>query len=178
MTAREYLLSQPAAALAGTDLTLRLPLDRTLINTALAQRPPDTPLEQLYVDPDPGNQLHVHLAADAPLIGMVERRITLMPGPPVSFPDQPWLQFDIVDGFRFLDKPLIKLLSGQLEERLPRGVELTTKYLRLHLPALLTAAGHQPLVPLIRHLRLVSENDKLVVELRLIAEATTPNPAA
>ena len=166
---RELLLTAPGAALAGTDLRLRLPVDRTLLNKILAARPDDTPLEQLYADPDPGNQLHVHLAADAPIIGTVERRITLMPGPAVSFPDQPWLHFDIVDGFKFLDKPLIKLLGGQLEERLPRGVELTTKYLRLHLPALLTAAGRQALVPLIHRLRLTSEDNKLVIDLHLKA---------
>ncbi len=170
MTVQSLLLSHPARALAGTDLRIRLPLDRTLLNKLLEQRPADGPLDQLYLDPDPGNQVHVHIAVDAPIIGTVERRITLMPGAAVSFPDQPWLQFDIVSGLKFLDKPLIKLLSGQLEARLPKGVELTTSYLRFHLPALLTAAGRQALVPLIRELRVTSEDNKLVLDLRLVSE--------
>ena len=157
------LLKSPAGHLAGTDLHLRLPLGRALLNEVLAARPADTPVEELYVDPDPGNQLHLHLAATAPVVGLVKRRITFVPGPPVTFPDQPWLHLDIIDGFKFLDKPLIRLLGGQIEERMPKGVEFTSKYLRLHVPALLTKAGYQQFVPLLRKVELKSEDNFLVV---------------
>ena len=159
----DNLLAEPQRHLAGTDARLTLPLTRSLLNEILAARPADTPVEELYVDPEPGNLFNLHLEVKAPVVGRVRRKITFRPGPPVRFPDQPWLQLTFTDGFRLLDKPLIRLMQGQIADRLPRGVELTSKYLRLHVPALLTAAGYQPLVPLIRELRLVSEEDRLVL---------------
>ncbi|PHK98940.1 hypothetical protein CGL56_05625 [Neolewinella marina] len=157
----------PAAALAGTDLRISLPLTRSLLNEVLAARPPDTPVQQLLIDPESGNRFRVHLTAHAPVVGSVTRRITFVPGPAVAFPDQPWLRFDIVDGLGFLDRSLISLLQGQIEARLPQGVELTSKYLRLHVPALLTHLGYQQLVPLIRELDLHSEANRLILQLHL-----------
>ena len=68
-----------------------------------------------------------------------------------------------------MDKPIIKLMQGQIAEKLPRGIELTSAHLRLHVPALLTAAGYQKLVPLIKHLQLRSEANRLVLELHMVA---------
>lgn len=168
--AKTYLEQHPTEALAGTDFILRLALDRQLLNLALDQRPPDTPVEELYLDPEPGGIVRVHLAARAPVIGRVERRISLRPTTAVSFPDQPWLTLAIVDGLKFLDKPLINLMRGQLEKRLPRGVELTTDHLRLHVPALLTAAGRQAFVPLLRLLEFRTEANRLLLHLHLKAQ--------
>lgn len=121
------------------------------------------------LDPDEGNLAHLHLEVKAPVIGSVRRRLTLRPAGAVSFPDQPWLQIDITDGFRLLDKPIISLMQGQITEKLPRGIELTSGYLRLHVPALLTAAGYQALVPLIKRLQLTSKANQLVLTLHLLA---------
>ena len=163
------LLQQPEEHLAGTDGKLTLPLTRSLLNEVLAARPADTPVRELYIDPEAGNRFRVHLSAVAPVVGTVSRRITFVPGPPVTFPDQPWLHFRITEGFRFLDKPLLNLMRSQIEARLPRGIELTGDHLRLHVPALLTKAGYRSLVPLIRELRITSEANRLVVQLHLAA---------
>lgn len=163
----QSLLAQPAAALGGTDLSITLPLTRTLVNEVLEARPAGTPVRELYIDPEAGNFFHVHLTATAPVVGSVSRRITLVPGPPVSFPDQPWLHFKITDGLKFFDKPLINLMRGQIEARLPKGIELTSDYLRIHLPALMTKAGYRSLVPLLRELRLTSEANRLVLSIRI-----------
>lgn len=163
------ILEDPAAHLGGTDATLELQLERSLLNEILAARPADTPVEELLLDPEANNLANLHLRVDAPVVGDIRRKLTLRPGPAVSFPDQPWFQLDITDGFRLFDKPVIKLLQGQIANKLPRGVEFTSSHLRLHVPALLTAAGYQQLVPLIKELRLVSEANRLVLRLRVVA---------
>jgi hypothetical protein len=163
------ILEDPAAHIGGTDATLDLCLDRTLLNEALAARPANTPVEELLLDPEAGNLVNLHLQVQAPVIGNVRRRITLRPGPAVSFPDQPWLQLNITAGFKLFDKPIIKLMQGQIADKLPRGIELTSDHLRLHIPALLTSAGYQKLVPLIKELRLTSEANRLVIRLRVTA---------
>lgn len=163
------ILENPAAHIGGTDATIDLNLNRTLLNEILAARPADTPVEELLLDPEAGNQVNLHLQVQAPVIGNVRRRITLQPGPAVSFPDQPWLQLNITAGFKLFDKPIIKLMQGQIADKLPRGIELTSDHLRLHIPALLTSAGYQKLVPLIKQLQLTSEANRLVLRLRIVA---------
>lgn len=163
------ILEDPAAHIGGTDATLELCLDRTLLNEILAARPANTPVEELMLDPEPGNLVNLHLQVHAPVVGNVRRRITLQPGPAVTFPDQPWLQLNIISGFKLFDKPIIKLMQGQIADKLPRGIELTSNHLRLHIPALLTAAGYQKLVPLIKELRLTSQANRLVVRLHIVS---------
>ncbi|MBC6996750.1 hypothetical protein QWY85_04315 [Neolewinella lacunae] len=164
----QALLEKPTVHLAGTDATLRLHLSRNLLNEILAARPPDTPVQELLLDPDDG-QAHLHLEVQVPVLGTVHRRITLRPGPAVCFPDQPWLEFVITDGFKLFDKPILKLMQGQIDERLPRGIELSAEHLRLHIPALLTAAGYQPLVPLLHRLEIQSVSNQLILTLHLVA---------
>jgi hypothetical protein len=165
----QTLLNNPEAHLEGTNVRIDLPLSRTLLNEILAARPEDVPVEELLIDPESNNTFNLHLEVKAPVIGLVKRRITFRPSGPVVFPSQPWLHLDITDGFRFMDKPIIKLMQGQIAEKLPRGIELTSDHLRLHVPALLTAAGYQKLVPLMKHFQLRSEANRLVIELHLTA---------
>lgn len=165
----DALLATPNTHLAGTDVRITLPVSRTLLNEVLAARPAGTPVKELMLDPDDGNLAHLHLEIKAPVIGTIRRRLTLRPGGPVSFPDQPWLQIDITDGFRMLDKPVIRLLQSQVADKLPKGVEVTSSHLRLHVPALMTAAGYQALVPLIKRLQLESKANQLVLTLHLLA---------
>lgn len=167
--ALEALLADPARYLAGTDLNVRLPLGQGLLNTVLDARPEDVPVEHLSLEPLGHNQFILNLEVQAPVVGRVRRAITFSSTGTVSFPDQPWLHLDIVDGFKLFDKPILKLLHGQLAERLPKGVELTTDYLRVHVPALLTAADQQGLVPLIHQLALRSEPQRLIVSLQIKA---------
>ncbi len=164
------LIDQPAASLAGTDLQIYLPLTRVLLNEILAARPTNTPVRELLIDPNARNRFRVHLTAQAPIVGTVSRQILFAPGMPVSFPDQPWLEFRIEEGLRFLDRSLINVLQGQLEKRLPRGIELSSKNLRIHVPALMTHLGYQRLVPLIRSLEVKSEASRLILNLHLKAE--------
>lgn len=163
------LLDHPAAHLAGTDVKLRLPIGRSLLNEVLDARPADTPVKELLLDPEANNLVNLHLGVKAPVLGSVRRKITFRPKGSVTFPNQPWLHFDITDGFKMFDKPIIKLMQGQIAERLPKGIELTSDHLRLHVPALLTSAGYQSLVPLIKDLRLTSEANVLILQLHLEA---------
>ena len=165
----QAVLKNPDQHLAGTDLEVSLPVGRSFLNELLAARPSDTPVEELLLDPEAGNLVNLHLGVKAPVIGSVKRRITFQPAGEVSFPAQPWLHLDITDGFRLLDKPIIRLMQGQISERLPKGIELTSNHLRLHVPALLTAAGYQSLVPLIKKLQLSSEANVLIIQLHLKA---------
>lgn len=153
----------PQSALSGTDLQFTLPLTRALLNEVLAARPRNTPISELYIDPKAGNRFRVHLSANAPVVGSVTRRITFVPGPAVQLPGQPWLQFAITDGLKFFDKPLINLLRGQIEARLPKGIELSSSLLRIHLPALINKAGYQNLLPLIKNIQLRSEANQLLL---------------
>ena len=155
--------------LSGTNVQITLPVSRYLLNEVLAARPANTPLEAILLDPEEGNLARLHLAIQAPVIGAVKRRLTLRPGGPVSFPGQPWLQLDIVDGFRLLDKPIIKLMQGQIDERLPRSLQITTNYLRLHVPALLRALEFEALIPLVKRLQLSFTANQLVITLHIVA---------
>ncbi len=166
------LLKDPGGYLEGTDLQITLPLTRALLNEVLAARPAHTPVKELYLDPEENNRFRVHLAANAPVLGTVSRRITLVPGPAVTFPAQPWLTFSIVDGLKFLDKPLINLLQGQVEARLPSGIVINSKFIRIHLPALMTYLGYQQLVPLLHSLRVSSEANRLLLHVHLRADST------
>jgi hypothetical protein len=157
------ITNDPQAALSGTDLQFTLPLTRTLLNEVLAARPRNTPISELYIDPDAGNRFRIHLSANAPVVGSVSRRITFVPGPAVHLPGQPWLQFAITDGLKFFDKPLINVLRGQIEARLPKGIELSSSLLRIHVPALITKAGYRNLLPLIKNIQLRSEANRLVL---------------
>lgn len=163
----QAILNDPQAHLGGTDIRIELPLGRPLLNEVLAARPANTPVEELLIDPEADNTVNLHLAVKAPVIGRVKRRITLRPGGAVVFPQQAWLHFDITDGFRFMDKPIIKMMQGQIAEKLPKGIELSADYLRFHVPALITAAGYQKLVPMIKELQLRSEANRLVIDLHL-----------
>ena len=164
------VIDNPSAALGGTDLRITLPLTRALLNEVLAARPAETPVRELLVDPNSRNRFRVFLKAQAPVVGTISRQILLAPGMPVTFPDQPWLRFNIEEGLGFLDRSLISVLQGQIESRLPRGVELTSKYLRIHVPALLTHLGYQQLVPLIQLLAVRSDANLMTIELHLKAE--------
>lgn len=165
----QALLDHPAKHLEGTDIQLVLPIGRSLINEVLDARPADTPVQELLLDPEANNLVNLHLGVKAPVLGSVRRKITFRPKGSVAFPNQPWLHFDITDGFKMFDKPIIKLMQSQIAERLPKGIELTSDHLRLHIPALLTSAGHQALVPLIKNLRLSSEANVLILQLHLKA---------
>lgn len=164
------LLAAPATALAGTDIQLTLPLSRVLLNEILAARPAHVPIEELLIDPNDRNRFRVHVRANAPVVGSVSRQILFAPGMPVSFPDQPWLDFRIEEGLGFLDRGLISVLQGTIEKKLPRGVELSSQRLRIHVPALLTHLGYQQLAPLIRQLEVRSEANRLILNLQLKAQ--------
>ena len=164
------VLENPSAALGGTDLRITLPLTRALLNEVLAARPPDTPVRELLSDPNSRNRFRVFLKAQAPVVGTISRQILFAPGMPVTFPDQPWLRFNIEEGLGFLDRSLISVLQGQIERRLPRGIELTSKYLRIHVPALLNHLGYQQLVPLIQLLEVRSEANLMTLNLYLKAQ--------
>ena len=170
-----HAFSDPGGSFAGTDARIVLPLTRALLNEALAARPAGTPISELYIDPEAGNKFRVHLAAEAPIIGRVTRRITLVPGPPVSFPEQPWLQFAITDGLKFFDKPLINLVQGLIESRLPRGIDVSSSLIRIHVPALLTHLGYQQFVPLLQRLHVTSEANRMLLQVHLHADPSTPN---
>ena len=165
----QAILALPQKHLAGTDLAIHLPLGRALVNEVLAARPPDTPVQELYMDPDPGNFIHIHLKAAAPVVGSITRRLTIQPGPPVSFPDQPWLHLTITDGFRFMDKPVIRLLQGTIAKKLPAGIEFTADHIRIHVPAMLKDAGYQQLVPLIKHFRILGGDNQIILQIHLKA---------
>ena len=164
------LLSAPATALSGTDISITLPLTRVLLNEILAARPANIPVRELLIDPNDRNRFRVHLRADAPVVGSVSRQILFAPGMPVSFPDQPYLDFRIEDGLGFLDRGLISMLQGTIEKKLPRGVELSSQRLRIHVPALLTHLGYQQLAPLIQQLEVRSEANLLILNLHLKAQ--------
>lgn len=165
----QLLLDAPAEHLAGTDVWVKIPLNRTLVNEILDARPSGTPVQELYMDADPGNLIHLYLKAAAPVVGSIKRMITFKPGPAVSFPDQPWLHLSITSGFKFMDKPVIRLMQSTIAEKLPNGIEFTADHLRLHIPALLTNAGYQKFVPLLHHLEIQGGDDEIAFLIHLKA---------
>ncbi|MEM6769226.1 MAG: hypothetical protein AAF597_01470 [Bacteroidota bacterium] len=165
----EVLQANPAH-LSGTDVRLAIPISRRLLNEVLAARPAEVPIDQLLLNPEANNTVRLHLAVRAPVIGAVKRQLTLRPAGPVSFPQQPWLHVDIVDGFKLFDKPVINLLQRQIDEKLPKSLQITPDYLRLHIPALLKSLGYQAFVPLIKRLKLEARDNQLVVLVHVVVD--------
>lgn len=154
------LLSGNTQGLAGSQLTLDIPLKEDFVNDLLAQRPA-SPLATLTVEALANDQLLLYLAAILPAVGRQERKLRLQMRANYVPEQQEWLHFDILEGLRLLDKPLIAIGQSILSEKIPTGVQLNSKLLSLHLPSLLARAGKTPILALIRQLQLKSEAGKL-----------------
>ncbi len=157
------------ASLAGTDLLIRLPVRQRLINAALVAQSP-APVRELRLDCGADNLATLHLEVDAPLVGRTRRELRLRINGDVRPGQQDIIDIDILAGLQFLDKPLINLARGIIAERLPAGVELTGKRLRIHFSQLLTALDYGYALPLIDAVRIESHAGQLQLLLHLKAE--------
>ncbi len=161
------LLAGDTQGLAGSQLTLDIPVEEGFINNLFALRPV-SPLERLAVEALANDQLFLHLAANLPALGRQERKLRLQMRAAYVSGQQEWLHFDILEGLKLLDKPLIAISQSLLSEKIPKGMQLNSKLLSLHLPSLVAQAGKGQLLPFIRQLQLQSEAGKL----RLLLEVS------
>jgi hypothetical protein len=157
------------ADLAGTDLLVRLPVRQRLINAALAAQSP-APVRELRIDCGADNLATLHLEVDAPIVGRTRRELSLRINGDVRPGQQDIIDIDILAGLQFLDKPLINLARGIIAEKLPAGVELTSKRLRIHFSQLLTALDYGYVLPLLDAVRIESHAGQLQLLLHLKAE--------
>ena len=163
------LRSGDTTGLAGTDLLIRLPIRQRLINAVLAEQTP-APVRELRLELLADNFARLHLEVDAPIVGLTRRELTLRIQGDLRPGQQDILDFDILDGLQFFDKPIIKLAQGMLAEKLPAGVELSSKRLRIHFSRLVAELGHGYVLPLLHALRIESHPDRLQLLLHVQAE--------
>lgn len=156
------------SGLAGTDLLIRLPLRQRLINVVLAEQTPP-PVRELRMEMLADNHLRLYLEVEAPIVGRTSRELTLRIRGELRPGHQDILDFDILSGLQFFDKPIIQLARGIIAEKLPAGVELSSKRLRIHFSQLVTALGHAYALPLLHAVRLESHPNQLQVLLHVQA---------
>ena len=155
------------ADLAGTNLAISLPVSEGLLQEVLDARPPDTPVKELKVQLLADNSAVLQLAVDAPVVGITRRTLRLTLRGTVESGRQDWLHFDITDGLRFLDKPLLGIVGKLLADKLPGGVKLDSDTLSIHLGEMLNKAGLGYIYPAVSAARLESRQGQLVINLHV-----------
>lgn len=168
----QRLRAGDGAALAGTDLLIRLPVRQELVNAILARQTPDL-VREMRLTFLGDNRAILHLEIDAPVVGLTRRELSLRIEGDLRPGVQDVLDFVILDGLKLFDKPIIQLARGMIDEQLPAGIDLSSKRLRLHFSQVLTGMGYDYLLPLIRSARLETHPEQLQLLLHLQAE---PNP--
>lgn len=155
--------------LQGTDLSIEVPVSVTLIQEVLDNRPAAGPLKELSIQLLNQNRAIISLAADAPVLGQIRRELSLQLSGEYKRASGGLIAFDIVDGLKMFDKPVINLLQGQVESRLPDGIEFNAKRVSIELPKLLNALGYGYLLGLLAGGKLETRNNQLVLFLHLKA---------
>ncbi len=164
------LLSGDLSGLKGSHFQIDLPMKQRLINQLL-QEGIQTPLEALQIEALPNNQLWLHLAAHLPAVGRQERKLRLQLQAHYQASQQEWLHFDILEGLKFFDKPLLSVANRVLSEKIPQGVELSAQRLSLHLPSLARMAKKEALLTHLQSLRIHSQAGlvQLVLQINVLA---------
>ena len=162
------LRHEQLADLAGTDLTIILPISEGLLQEILDARPPNTPVKELNVQLLNKNEAILQLAVDAPVVGMTRRTLRLDLRGTVEPNRQDWLHFDITDGLRFFDKPLLGIIGKLLADKLPGGVKLDSDTLSIHLGEMMDKAGLGYVYPAVASANLESRKGQLVVNLHVV----------
>jgi len=154
------------SGLSGTDIAISLPISGSFVQTILTEQVKD-PLKGLSLRLMAEDRCILNLAVDAPVVGLTQRELALEIHGDIIPGQQDWLHFDIVDGLKFFDKPLINLGKGMIAEKLPGGVELSSKRLSIHFSQLFGSLGFGYLLPAIAAARLNSERETLILHLHL-----------
>jgi hypothetical protein len=157
------------SGLSGTDLLVRLPISQKLLNTALAARPA-SPVQDIRLELLADNRALLHLEVEAPIVGRTRRELHLRINGDLRPGERDTLDFDIIDGLKLFDKPIIQFARGVIEQQLPAGIELNSKRLRIHFSRLVTALGYGYVLPLINAARLESYPEQLQLLLHLKAD--------
>lgn len=157
------------SGLEGTDLALEVPISVRLIQEVLDSRSADGPLEELSLELLNKNRAILSFAADAPVIGVVRRELSLELRGEYDQTTGGHIVFDIVDGLKLFDKPIINLLQGQVESKLPAGISLNAKQIAIQPAQLLNALGYGYLETVLTSGKLETRQNQLVVFLHLKA---------
>lgn len=155
------------SGLDDTNLALELPVSESLFQEIMDARPPGGPLKKLGFQFLDNNRALVQLSARVPVLGVVSRTLALQVGGEYERGRAGLLRFEIVDGLKMLDKPIINLLQSQVEKRLPAGIDLNARIVTIDLPKLLNALGQKHLLGLIAGAKLGSRTNQLVIFLHL-----------
>lgn len=157
------------SGLAGTNLALELPISGQLFQQLMDARPAGGPIQRLNFRFLDGNRAIIDLAADAPVVGTINRELALVLHGEYDRQQGGLIYFDIVDGLKLFDKPVINLLQGAVEKKLPAGIELNSKRISIDFPRLLTDLGHGYLLGLIAGAKMETRADRLVLFLHFQA---------
>lgn len=150
------LLAGDLSGLSGSNLQIDLPMKQRLVNQLLQERP-KSPLETLEIEALANDQLWLQLAANLPAVGLQERKLRLQLQAHYQAGQNEWLHFDILEGLKFFDKPLISVANRLLIEQIPQGVALSSQRLSLHLPSLARMAKKEALLPHLQSLHIKSQ---------------------
>lgn len=152
--------------LAGTNLAASLPVAEELVNYVLAARP-DSAVKELKAFLVDNDQAVLRIGVDTPVLGYQRRNLRLRLRGTVEPGRQEWLYFDVIDGLKFMDKPLLNAARNLLADRLSGGFHFGSEGFALHLGVILQKAGYGYLWPALKALQLHSEQGKLIINMHL-----------
>lgn len=165
----QRLKNGDTSGLAGTNAALELPVSGAFFQQLMDARPAGGPIRRLNFQFLEGNRALVDLAAEAPVIGTLSRQLALSLHGEYDRQSGGLIYFEIIDGLKLFDKPVINLLQGMVERKLPAGIDLSSKQIVIDFPRLLTGLGHAYLLGLIAGAKLETRADQLVLFLHFQA---------
>jgi hypothetical protein len=160
------LQSSAFADLAGTRVSARVPVSRTLVNQFVvravqAQQPP-LPIKQVDVRPHDGDRFDAIVTVSIPFIPPLKVALTIEQQP--QFPASPVLvlRWSLLGG---LGQFISKIVGPH--QKLPPGVRLDGDRILVDIPAAAAGTPAAPLLGFVKALEVHTLEDKLVVAMDL-----------
>jgi hypothetical protein len=155
-----HLQSSAFRDVAGSRLSARIPVSRSLLNGLVAHvlEGTTTPVRQVDVQPRDGDQLDAIVTVSWPFVPPLKVQVAVDRQP--QFPASPVLalRWSLLGGLGTIASRLITAL-----DKLPAGVRLDGNRLELDIPVLVARSPAEPLLPWVRTLEVHTVGDRVVI---------------
>jgi hypothetical protein len=161
----EQLRDQRFREIAGAQITAFIPVSERLLNEfVVATMPPNLPVREVRVQPEPGNRFSVRIAPRAALLPQLTLKLEIENQP--QFPTRPELVLRMATMGGLLG---LASAAFPIANLLPPGVRLQGDRILVDLRELAHREGVVDLLDLVRELQITTEAGRVLV--RLSAEA-------
>jgi hypothetical protein len=154
--------------IAGTRIVADVPLSDDLVNRFIALSLPATaPVRSVAIHPEAGDRFSVRIAPKAALMPSITLKLAIE--------EQPRLPESAVLVLRMATlSGLFGLAGAAIGGLLPPGVKLEGERIRLDLRALAAQHGQGELLDHVSHLRITTEEKRIVLHVELAVRGGTP----